>query len=231
MSPSTYESGEYLLKNPDWHEGDAPTKAAWILDILSRNALAPAHVVEVGAGSGEILAQLAAKLPDATFDGYDISPQAYQIASPKRTDRLTFHHEDFLAADTSGIDLLMAIDVFEHVEDYMAFLKALRPRAEFKLFHIPLDLSVQTVLRSKPILGAREQLGHLHYFSKDTALAVLGGCGYEVLDWNYTHGAEELPDRATRTRIVNLARRSLRALHEDLAVRLMGGSSIMVLTK
>jgi hypothetical protein len=27
-------------------------------------------------------------------------------------------------------------------------------------------------------LAARQMIGHLHYFIKDTALAVLGDCGY-----------------------------------------------------
>jgi hypothetical protein len=90
---------------------------------------------------------------------------------------------------------------------------------------------VQGVLRGTPILAARQTIGHLHYFTKDTALAVLGDCGYEIIDWNYTHGAESLPNRALRTRILNVPRRLIGAVNEDLAVRLMGGASIMVLTR
>lgn len=231
MSRSAYESGEYLENNPEWHAGDAPTKARWIGEILDENHMAPQHIVEVGTGSGEILALLSKRYPDALLQGYDISPQAYEIAAPKSTEHLKFHHEDFLSAPPYPIELLMAIDVFEHVEDYIAFLKALKPRATFKLFHIPLDLSVQGMLRSKAILNTREKLGHLHYFTKDTALATLDDCGYELIAWNYTHGAEELPNRALRTRAVNVGRRALRAIDEHFAVRVLGGSSIMVLTR
>jgi hypothetical protein len=231
MAQSPYETGEYLAHNPDWHAEDSPYKAQWIADILKRNRVDPGHIVEVGTGSGEILVQLRQSFPAARLEGYDISPQAYAIAAPKSGDWLTFHHADYLTAEGPAPDVLMAIDVFEHVEDYMAFLKALKPRARLKLFHIPLDLSVQGVLRGTPILAARQTIGHLHYFTKDTALAVLGDCGYEIIDWNYTHGAESLPNRALRTRILNVPRRLIGAVNEDLAVRLMGGASIMVLTR
>jgi cyclopropane fatty-acyl-phospholipid synthase-like methyltransferase len=231
MTQSPYETGEYLTHNPDWHAEDSPFKAQWIADILKRNHVAPDHIVEVGTGSGEILVQLRQCFPDARLEGYDISPQAYAIAAPKAADGLTFHHADYLTTGGPAPDVLMAIDVFEHVEDYMAFLRAMKPRAPLKLFHIPLDLSVQGVLRGKPILAARQMIGHLHYFTKDTALAVLADCGYEVIDWNYTHGAETLPHRAVRTKVLNVPRRMLRSVNEDFAVRLMGGASIMVLTR
>ena len=173
MRQSIYETGQYLANKPDWHAGHAPVKAGWISEILDRNRISPKSIVEIGCGAGEILVRLAEIYPAATLEGYDISPQAFAIASPKETDRLKFHHRNFLEEPAKAIDLLMAIDVFEHVEDYMAFIRGLKGRSRYALFHIPLDLSVQMVLRSKPILHVREEVGHLHYFYKDTALATL----------------------------------------------------------
>lgn len=231
IEETIYQSGEYLDNNPDWHATDAPFKARWIATLLDRNHVSPHHVVEIGTGSGEILAQLSHRYREARFEGYDISPQAPAIAGSRRGDRLQFHHADYLRAETARPDVLMAIDVFEHVEDYMAFLRAMRPRGDWKVFHIPLDLLVQGLLRGKGLMHARQHIGHLHYFYKDTALATLKDCGYEVVDWFYTHGAETLPDRALRTRLFNVPRRLLRAVNEDFAVRLMGGASIMVLAR
>jgi hypothetical protein len=37
------------------------------------------------------------------------------------------------------------MDVVEHLEDYFSFLREIRPKGEFKMLHIPLDLSVQTI--------------------------------------------------------------------------------------
>jgi cyclopropane fatty-acyl-phospholipid synthase-like methyltransferase len=232
MPQSMYESGEYFEINPGWHSHASPYKARWIADILDRNQITPGKLVEVGCGSGQILVELAKRYPQTHFEGYDISPQAMEIAKPKATDRLSYHHADFitLEPDTS-IDVAMAIDVFEHVDDYIGFLRGLRTRATWKLFHIPLDLSVQALLRGKGIEYARTQFGHIHYFYKDTALATLEDCGYEVVDWNYTHGSETLPNPALKTRALNIPRKLLRAINEDFAVRVTGGSSLMVLAR
>ncbi len=233
MNSSIYESGEYLQHNPDWHTADSPTKARWICEILDRNHVRPNHIVEVGTGAGEILVQLKKNFPGARIDGYDISPQAYAIAAPKSADGLNFYQDDYFAESVSesSPDLIMAIDVFEHVDDYMGFIRSMKPKATYKLFHIPLDLSVQGMLRKKSLPRVRQQIGHLHYFCKETALAVLQDCGYRIVDWNYTRGTEELPGQALRTRIANVPRRLVRQINEDFAVRLMGGSSMMVLAR
>ena len=227
-APTIYETGEYLANNPDWHETDAPYKAEWIAAFLKANKVDPGHIVEVGSGSGEILVSLARHFPAARLEGWDISPQAHRIALPKATDRLTFHHGEW---QPQRADVTMAIDVFEHVPDYMGFIRTMAQAGGLKLFHIPLDLSVQGLLRGKSLIYARKTLGHLHYFCRDTALATLRDCGLEVIDWRYTHGAAELPNRKLRTRLFNVPRRVVRALSEDLAVRVMGGSSMLVLAR
>ncbi|MFM5893886.1 MAG: class I SAM-dependent methyltransferase [Novosphingobium sp.] len=229
MAGSIYEDGSYLDANPDWHAADAPFKARWISAIIEQYALKPKTITEVGCGSGEILVQLRQIYPQAAFTGYDISPQAARINSEKSGPGLNFIQSDYLAEETPQADVLLAIDVFEHVEDYMGFIRALKPKATYKIFHVPLDLSVQAMLRGKPLMQSRKIVGHLHYFFKDTALATISDCGYDILGWNYTHGAESLPGRALRTRLLNTPRRIARSINEDFAVRLFGGASMMIL--
>jgi hypothetical protein len=43
-----YTTGEYLEKNPDWHEGDSAWKATQIKKMLDRNQLTSETVTEVG---------------------------------------------------------------------------------------------------------------------------------------------------------------------------------------
>lgn len=48
--------------------------------MLRRNSIEPGSVREIGCGAGEILRELAHKLGgQVTFEGYDISPQAFAI--------------------------------------------------------------------------------------------------------------------------------------------------------
>jgi cyclopropane fatty-acyl-phospholipid synthase-like methyltransferase len=230
-SGSVYEDGRYLEQNPGWHEEDSPWKAAYVLRMMAAHGLSPRSVAEVGCGGGMILVELASKLTDARFTGYEISPQAYARCAGRASDRLTFRFEDLLQTGDRH-DLLLTMDVVEHVEDYMGFLRGLRPHAGLHILHIPLDLSVQTVLRaSGPLLHARQKVGHLHYFSRETALATLTDCGFEVVDWFYTHPATSTPGRAMRTRVAGWMRRAAARLAPDLSVRVLGGSSILVLCR
>lgn len=226
-----YFDGDYLAHNPTWHAEHSPRKARWIDEILRRNGLDPKTIAEVGCGSGEILVELKQQRPEASFTGFEISPDAYSICSSKQGPGLEFRLEDLLQSQPGRFDLILAIDVFEHVPDYLGFLRALRERASNHLFHIPLDLSVQALLRGTTYPILREQTGHLHYFFKYTALATLRDCGYEVVDWNYTRSSQELPGKGLRTKLANLPRRLMQLASEDLSARLFGGYSLLVLTR
>ena len=228
---SIYETGEYVERNPTYHVEDSSWKARHILNLIQKNSLQPRAVCEIGCGAGEILKQLQSHLPaDTEFFGYDISPQAFELCRQRENERLHFYCEDLITADTPPFDLLLCIDVFEHVQDYIGFLRDLRRKAHYKIFHIPLDMSAQWVMRGRPILQEREQAGHLHYFMKDTALAALRETGYEVLDWTYTPGAIDNP-RSVKAKIASLPRRLLVRLNQDFAVRLLGGYSLLVLAE
>ncbi len=144
-----------------------------------------------------------------------------------------FECADFLSYSPRNFDLLLCVDVFEHVEDYLGFLKNLHGHSKEYIFHIPLDMHVSGMLRDAEIT-ARATLGHLHYFSKATALATLVDANFEIQDWCFTRGAEELakvhPERGFKTILGNGVRRLLRgALGDAMAAKLMGGYSLLVL--
>lgn len=230
---SIYEDGTYLQNNPDWHQRDSTWKAERIARILAKNGVRPQTVAEIGCGAGEVLRSLSTKLGDEVeFAGFEISPQAYELSRTKASGNLSFALKDLLAEpEEVRFDVLMAVDVFEHVEDYYGFLRKMRCRATYKVFHIPLDLSVQAVARAGRLMYARKSVGHIHYFTRDIALAVLEDTGYEVVDSFYTCGSIDLPAQGWRAGLVKLPRRWAFALHEDLAVRVLGGFSLMVLSR
>jgi hypothetical protein len=111
------------------------------------------------------------------------------------------------------------------------FLRRLRARGRQFVFHVPLDLSAQAIMRGTPIRKARAEVGHLHYFTKDTALATLDSTGYSVEDWSYTYGSLDLPDRSLWQRVARVPRRIGLALAPDLTVRTLGGCSLLVLAR
>ena len=226
---TVYQDGTYLSQNRTWHAEDSRWKAANVGLMLGRNGIAASTICEVGCGAGGILECLAEDYgPDVTFSGYEISPQAFELCHPKERQNLRFFLKDALDAQEAFFDVVLAMDVLEHVEDYLGFLRKLRARGTFKVFHIPLDLSVQMVLRSTPIMRARASVGHLHYFTKETALATLTHAGYRVLDSFYT-SPMELPHRGWRRGVLRGPRTVLFSVNRDLTVRVLGGFSLMVL--
>lgn len=229
---TVYEDGTYLEYNPTWHEEDSPWKAKQIETILRNNNIDPSTICEVGCGAGEILNCLANGYGDnVIFSGYEISPQAFELCKKKERHNFRFFLKEFLDERDAWFDVIMAIDVFEHVDDYLGFLRKFKAKGEYKVFHIPLDLSVQTVLRSSPILKGRSSVGHIHYFTKETALATLKDTGYEVIDYSYTNGSFELPNRGWKANLLKLPRKLAFSIHQDLAVRILGGFSLLVLAK
>jgi SAM-dependent methyltransferase len=228
-----YLTGEHLAKNPGWHAHESAWKAGHVVRMLARNGLAPKRIGDVGCGAGEVLRLLQARLPaDCEFWGYDVSPQALALCAGRGNARLHFRLADpTREAGAAPFDLLLVLDVVEHVEDCFGFLRALRPRGRRAIFEVPLDLSVQTVLRGRPLLRERDHSGHLHYFTKDLALQLLRDVGYEVRDHFYTAAALDFRSPSLRNRLPRAPRRLLGAVHEDFAVRLLGGYRLMVLAE
>lgn len=206
-----YTDGSYLESNATWHAEDAPWKAAKVAEMMRRNGVSYSSVAEVGCGSVEILRTLAEinGHETSTFDGFDISPQAIEIARKSQNERLRFHLRDpFSSNREEHFDLALVMDVFEHVPDYIGFLERCRRVADYRVFHIPLDLHVSSVLRGT-LMAARNSVGHIHYFSAETALATLTDVGYEILDSEYTCGAIDLAKLhpSWKTSLANLPRR------------------------
>jgi 2-polyprenyl-3-methyl-5-hydroxy-6-metoxy-1,4-benzoquinol methylase len=120
-----YRSGEYLRRNPTWDVEDSPWKAKQILRILQELDVHAHTIGEVGCGAGEILVNLQrAMSEDCVFQGYDISPQAIELCRQKSNERLHFIQGDLLKEADIHWDLLLAIDVVEHVEEGLSWIHA-----------------------------------------------------------------------------------------------------------
>jgi cyclopropane fatty-acyl-phospholipid synthase-like methyltransferase len=226
-----YVDGDYLAHNPTWHEEHGKYKAQWIDGLLKKNSVKPHTIAEIGCGAGEVAAELKRLRPAARISGFEISPQAHSICLPKTEEGLDFRLGDFFEETNAIYDLLLAVDVFEHVPDYIGFLSKMKPRGQHHVFHIPLDLSAQSLLRGTTFDILRDHTGHLHYFFKDTALATLRDCGFEIMDWKYTRISQEVPGKPLRTRLANMPRCLAAAISEDWSARILGGCSLLVLAR
>ena len=226
-----YADGTYQEQNPDWHVADSSWKVSQILKILRRNHIVPATVYDVGCGAGEVLRLLQQNLsPECDLWGIDVSPQAIELSQSRANDRLHFAVANPASWPEKLFDLVIAVDVLAHVEDYRGFLRQLKDQGVYKLLHIPLDISVQHILRERSMAKRRQEHPHLHYFSKPAVMFALADLEYEIVDWCYTPRMIAIPAH-WRGRLLKLPRQVLFALNENLAVNLLGGFSLMILAK
>jgi SAM-dependent methyltransferase len=226
-----YTGSAYYEKNPTWDLEDSPWKAGHVQALLSSHGVPTSTIVEVGCGAGGVLAHLRRSLPSAELYGFDIAPALAQFWKAQESAAIRFQLGDFLSADERHYQVLLLLDVLEHLEDPFDFLTRIRSRADHFVIHFPLDLSAISVLREAPILDVRRRVGHLHYFTKGLALALLADCGYSIVDWRYTGAAFTAPQRRWKTRLAGAARRLAYAANRDLGVRLLGGETLMVLAR
>jgi hypothetical protein len=213
-----YTGGDYLAANSTWHVEDSPWKADQVQRALG--GYIPDAVCEVGCGAGEILRQLHDRYPSTSFVGYDIAYEAIELARPRQTERLRFVQAD-VSESSDHYDVMLVMDVIEHVPDPIGFLAGLRARTDRLMVHIPLDLSVLSVLRPEDLSAKRQSLGHIHYYTPETAMATVAAAGYTVT-------------KALPTRTFDLwgpswkGRAARRVIPERLAIRVLGGYSILV---
>ena len=95
-SNDIYVNGEYYTNNPRSGIDDAQWKAGIIFNLLKKNNIVVKEVVEVGCGLGQVLIELGKRDEQLQkLTGYDISPQAIELAMKNTSDKIKFINEDF----------------------------------------------------------------------------------------------------------------------------------------
>jgi len=151
-----YLTDEYLSHNPSWDLEDSPWKASHVARILRDHKISPASMCEIGCGAGYVLAELRRQYPTTKLFGFDIAPAASRFWGQHEAADIRLTVGDFAAVNTRTYDVILLLDVIEHVPNPFAFLTRLRDKARYFVLHIPLDLSALTVAREQPLITVRE---------------------------------------------------------------------------
>jgi cyclopropane fatty-acyl-phospholipid synthase-like methyltransferase len=227
-----YNDSSYLRNNPDWHEKDASFKAEQILKLLRMVPGSILKIAEVGCGSGQILVELSNRLPEQiTFYGFDISKDAFNIAKTKETTRITIRLLDLVdeSEENYFFDVLLVIDVLEHIDNYFKFLDGIVKKGKYTIFHIPLDLSVWSLFREKMLIESKERVGHIHNFTEDFIKRILEDYGFRILFQTYTGPIFEM--KTLKENIINKTRNLLFKINKRFASKSIGGYSILLLAE
>jgi hypothetical protein len=227
MPKTIYKDGQYLKNNQTWHIEDSPYKSKFVIDAIEKNNVVFSTCADIGCGAGLVTELLAKNYPHKKFSGYELSPDVQDIIKQRQSlTNLNFHKKNFFDQD-ERYDLVICLDVFEHVEDYYKFLKSLKNKGDKFIFNIPLDMNVTKVLTSG-IKYAREEVGHLHYFSLYTAIEVLKDCGYNIKYTKLSAAFLKIPPRNIR-QVAILPIRFLSVIFgKRFAAKIFGGISLVV---
>jgi SAM-dependent methyltransferase len=232
MMKDIYNDGTYLKHNPTWGAEDAAWKASLISQLLNEAAISYATLAEVGCGSGEILVELSRRLPDhVAFFGFDSSADAISLAKPKETPRLRIEQADWLQEPnpTLHYDVLLVIDVLEHVQDYLGFLATVSTKATHTVFHIPLDMCVWTLFREKMLIESKRRVGHIHVYTEEFIKSVLKDYGFILRAQRYTEPTFQ--NKSFKQSLVNGLRKLLFRISTKWGTKILGGYSILVLAE
>ena len=221
------ENEPIMPKKRQWHEEDSPWKAEKIFNILSENRVSPKTIGEIGCGDGSVLSNLANHYDqNVTFSGYETEDEGFSLCKSREKENLRYYQQDLLKLD-EYFDVVMAINVFTHVRDHLGFLSKLRLRGEYKVFYIPLQITIYYLLRSRTMQDKEYIRSHLHHFNKETALGTLQGTGYQIVNYSYVSRYVDKPDPGLRDYLW----KTLYAINQDFAAKLIGGFWLMVLAK
>ena len=190
----------------------------------------PESILDIGYGSGLNLRLLCDHYACRGV-GCDVSEGSIRIAQQYKTPSIEYRLcsiEDV----TEKFHIATMFDVFEHVDDYIGFLRKCHDKSEYFLFNIPIDMFVLGVLIDY-YMTARKRYGHLHYFSKKSALATLEYAGYKIVKYKIVDSSwMNFKDQPGILRfIVLLLQLTLNVFSKDLKVKLLGSSSLLVLAQ
>lgn len=225
---SIYDDGTYLKSNAGWHQEDSAYKAKLVIEMLG--SLSAKSVLEAGCGAGEVIRELAGHFPDIQFHGYDISADAASFWPEKKSPNLSFSCSNLLESGKHA-DVVLCLDVFEHVDDYLGFLRRLKRHGSYFIFNVPMDMCVMKLL-TRGLAYARSEVGHLHYFNEWSAKATLTDCGYDIEAAKLSAAFLKTPPRNFRQWLAVVPRVAAHfLLGSSLACKLLGGYSLVVRAK
>jgi SAM-dependent methyltransferase len=179
-----YTGASYQEKNPDWHLADAGNKA---IDILF--AFAPivaacpkgVRVADLGAGVGGVLNELL-KLWPARFPGVPISATGFEIAPTAVEAGRRLHpgldlREKLPTSEDGFFDVIMYIDVLEHLENPWEVLRNARQTASHLVVRQPL-LENYSTFRTNNYEHQWSSYGHIGFFNYRSFLNMMRLTGW-----------------------------------------------------
>lgn len=199
-----YKTDKYIEKHPSLHEEDSPWKVTKIIpmvDLFIKNHCDgnEINVLDVGGGAGLILKSISAHIQErhgikVNKFVLDLSPGMLKIQKRNNPDIKGVFNEDItkVSLRDKEMDLVLMIDVIEHVSEPLRALKELRRISKFTIFKVPLeDNSYCNILnflsRGKFRRNNIETSGHINVYNLSKLRNQIEANAGTIADYYFTN--------------------------------------------
>jgi ubiquinone/menaquinone biosynthesis C-methylase UbiE len=197
-----YTSGEYILNNPTLHVEDTPWKVEKIIPavdtFMQDSLLKDIRLLDVGGGAGLLLKRISEYLKEKEINvrknAFDLSEEMLRMQKDNNPDMVACLEGNIekTSFKEREIDLVLMIDVLEHVLDPVAALKELNRISKYVIFKVPMENNL--LYNSLNILkrgGQRrdffQRVGHVHYYNFREFEKQISSFVGEILYRNFTN--------------------------------------------
>lgn len=226
---------EYINKNPDLHNSDLQSKVDAIKQAVGSKKQFDS-VIDVACGSGNILLNISSHFRSKKLLGVDISRDIIAIAkSNDSKKKATWLVSDVFDLKPDKYELVLAIDILEHVDNDLAFLKQIKNLGNFIVIKTPIERNFINRFVRIITLGiideyrhTKIQYGHIHHYSVKDVLDLIDNAGLKIVNKVYL----PLPRRSKLFwEIIRIAASPLWRISVSSYLRVNGGFLVLLLTR
>ncbi|MCP1756613.1 class I SAM-dependent methyltransferase [Bradyrhizobium elkanii] len=221
---NAHYEGVYSAQERDWRRVCAVDKADHIAGLLGAAAARVGNVLEVGCGTGAVLARLSAIGVGRDFTGIDVIDPATNLeidGAASAPFRWSSYDGTTIPFADGSFDLVYASHVLEHVPEPRALLYELaRVSRDFIYVEVPCELHART---SRRALQSTLDIGHINFYTPDTFRLLLETVGLKVKDfgtWDHSLPVHAFHSSRMKGLAKSIVRKSLLTVSPGVATRL-----------
>jgi SAM-dependent methyltransferase len=177
-SHNAHYDGQYSASELEWRRLGAIDKVNNLAATLGGRTAS--SVLEVGCGTGAVLAEISRRGIGERHVGIDMADPAEHIDPGAKGLELHVYDGNRLPFEDNSFDLVIASHVVEHVPDPRGFLAELsRVSANLLYLEVPCEMNVRSNARAiQRSLG----IGHINGFTPEYFMVLLQTAGLDIVD-------------------------------------------------
>jgi ubiquinone/menaquinone biosynthesis C-methylase UbiE len=216
---NAHYEGEYTDRNLLWRRLGAVDKVNNIASML--NGREARSILEVGCGTGSVLAEMIRKNIGLSHVGVDVAnPETHRDRDAQGLD-LREYDGNQLPFDDGTFDLVVASHVVEHVTEPRRFIKEIaRVAAKYVYIEVPCDIRLGN---SRFAVERALSIGHINGYTPEYFMILLQSSGFtpkEFSIFDHSRAVQYFDGRNVKSVLIALARAFALKYQPVLASRL-----------